>query len=434
MVKKTIDLDTKLAIPLNIGIETYNELSIIIAVDYGNWIIAKNRIQVDILNCLKSHSIGETIDLYPDNYSDIRDVVTQIIAKDFCNPNVLSVRKNSLQLHITNACNLRCKHCYMFSGEKDSDELTFDEIKEIITEFALGGGEEVVFTGGEVLLFPNFRNILEVSKKAGLRNVVMTNGVLWSKSLAKDCASLIESVQVSIDGYDEESNSKVRGKGNYNKALQAVENFIEYGIDTQISVTPLFENPDKEVICYVHWAKELLDKFGTEKFKIVFNSKLFEGRDIKVDDFILEEYGSFIDKIYYGIYGCEPDLNFIEGRKQKQIFDNCGFGNLCINSKGDVFFCGRISGIKSYFNVKHTKLGKLLELRQKAQKYSNVNNLIPCKDCNLKNICGGGCRLEYFQGFCDNCRFDTSPKRVCSQKQKKEVLELLIRTNEKLFS
>ena len=67
--------------------------------------------------------------------------------------------------------------------------------------------------------------------------------------------------------------------------------------------------------------------------------------------------------------------------------------------------------------------------------YSNINNLLPCKDCELKYICGGGCRIIHFNGFTDYSERHTNilPKRECNIAIKEEFYELMIRTNRFLF-
>ena len=37
-------------------------------------------------------------------------------------------------LHITNLCNLKCKHCYASAGEKFPNEMTYDEIIDVIDQ------------------------------------------------------------------------------------------------------------------------------------------------------------------------------------------------------------------------------------------------------------------------------------------------------------
>ncbi len=49
---------------------------------------------------------------------------------------------------ITNRCNLNCKHC-AFNNRDSSNELTTDEVKQIILNLAKEKLFGVIFTGGE---------------------------------------------------------------------------------------------------------------------------------------------------------------------------------------------------------------------------------------------------------------------------------------------
>lgn len=76
-------------------------------------------------------------------------------------------------------------------------------------------------------------------------------------------------------------------------------------------------------------------------------------------------------------------------------------------------------------------------LSKKAMELSDINNLYPCCNCELKYICGGGCRISYFNDLatCDDIEhFDVSniPPRKCDFDNKKYFYNMMIKTN-KLF-
>lgn len=431
-MKKKIDLEKKYNIPQNIGIQFHNNKRIIIAVDFANWIIADNDIQLDIFKDLRYHNIQEIIDKYPHNYEDVKWVITQIEARHFCKSKLKTYTTNNLQLYLTNECNLRCPHCFMHSGIKKNDELSYDEFIEIITQFASDGGEKIIFSGGEVMTYVKFDALLKYAKGKGLFVSIMTNGTLWNSSIIDKLSQYIDEIQISIDGYNEESNSKVRGINNFEKALNTVESFLKKKINTKIAVTPLFKNPEKEISEYIEWGKNLLNKYGSKNLQIIFNSELLPGRAIDLNSDINKKYPKYINEIYAGIYGIDMDAPFINAMLHNNIFDNCGYGNLSITSNGDIYLCGNITGTHSIGNIRTIEKNKLKEIREKAIKYSHVSNLIPCKDCDLKNICGGNCRIKYFKNFGNN-DFDSSLTRICSKENKEAMLETLIRTNKSLF-
>lgn len=94
---------------------------------------------------------------------------------------------------------------------------------------------------------------------------------------------MLSRVQISIDGYSEETNSKVRGKGNFSKALQTVESFLKYHVYTEISVTPyLDKNLEVDYPKYVEFAKNLYQNYGDVNFLVKFTFDILEGRNIVV--------------------------------------------------------------------------------------------------------------------------------------------------------
>ena len=122
-----------------------------------------------------------------------------------------------LQFYITNMCNLRCPHCYMRCEEKIEKELSFAEKKMVLKDFYENGGRRILFTGGEVMMSPDFLELLEYTKKfSEAYIIVLTNGTLWDEEKIEFASQYIDEVQISIDGYSEETNSKVRGVGAFN--------------------------------------------------------------------------------------------------------------------------------------------------------------------------------------------------------------------------
>ena len=67
----------------------------------------------------------------------------------------------SLFLHITNGCNLKCKHCYSFDNKKTTGNLKKKEIIKLIDEFRELGGKKLTISGGEPLLRKDILSILK---------------------------------------------------------------------------------------------------------------------------------------------------------------------------------------------------------------------------------------------------------------------------------
>ncbi len=135
-----------------------------------------------------------------------------------------------LELQITDACNLHCRHCYLNPGPVN--ELAPDQIKSVLSEFEAMQGLRVLITGGEPLLHTRFSLINEMLPGFSLRCVLFTNGLLLTKEKLKTLK--VHEIQVSIDGL-EQAHDKVRGAGSYHRAMEAVHRALDAGFAVSIS-------------------------------------------------------------------------------------------------------------------------------------------------------------------------------------------------------
>lgn len=329
----------------------------------------------------------------------------------------------------------------MFSGTKRDQELCYEEIENIISNFSNIGCSSITLSGGEVTTRKDFKDIVEFAYKKNLRIRVLTNGVLWSENLISSIANKIEAVQVSIDGYSEESNSIIRGKGNFYKSLKTVDCFLRHGISTEIAITPPYSIiANDEADKYISFCKELLKRFKGEFFKIKIAEQLIDGREVHLTDSESCKYTQYITRIKSSINGWESEVeSFIRAFRNKEIMDNCMYGVFAIDAIGDVFLCSRVSSLKPIGNIRSMSFQDIFTASKKAQQLSKIDNFRPCKNCELRYICGGGCRIDYFPEFAqitnvDQVDFSKISERNCSDKVKGRFYRLMIESNERLFS
>ncbi len=435
---KTIDTSRRYEFPVNIEIVRHSQKILVIAVDYANWIVLDNKDQLEFFQLLRAKVIQDAIEDFNGKQEDIINVLTQIEARGFERKSGQRRVTNNLQLFLTNACNMRCPHCYMFAGDNHENELSFNEIKELISSFAEHGGRHIVLTGGEIKMRRDLSDIIRFSYQSGLTVELLTNGTLWTEKEISEIAPMISSVQISIDGYDEESNARIRGKGNFKKALVNLECFIKNGIDARVAVTPFFDESLKTEDVqkrYIQFGERLLEKYRNKPFKVNFTADLMSGREVKIDKTKNKEYANLVANIYKRIYEEAEDSTFINSIKRHELFDNCTYGNLVVTALGDVYLCGRIPFMKPVANIRCQSLDKIFELSTTAKRLSCIDNLKPCKNCCIKYICGGDCRIKYFTHFKDNSIFqpDVTPERKCDTNRKDYIFDQMIRINKKLF-
>jgi len=146
--------------------------------------------------------------------------------------------ENFLGLHVTSNCQLRCKHCYARNYTYNPDttmEIPLDIIENICidflsTEFPLKD-YAIYLSGGEPLLYSKFEQLCNLVREFQSHLRLSTNGILIPKYI--DVFDKNDRIMVSIDG-DRGTHDRIRGKGSYDKAINALECLQEHEINHSI--------------------------------------------------------------------------------------------------------------------------------------------------------------------------------------------------------
>ena len=177
-----------------------------------------------------------------------------------------------LYFYLTQGCNLRCRHCWIaprFQADGlVAPALELDLFRSIIAQAKPLGLSTVKLTGGEPLIHPDIREILEHIAKEDLRLVVETNGISCTPELVdlvKACT--MPFVSVSIDGANAKTHEWIRGiPGCFEAALAGIRNLVAAGVACQIIMTVMRPNRD-QMEAVVRMAESL--GVGSVKFNIV---------------------------------------------------------------------------------------------------------------------------------------------------------------------
>ncbi len=143
----------------------------------------------------------------------------------------------SAAIDITYRCNYNCPYCYVgcFS-DAIRRELSKKEIFSVIDELAKLDVLVLCLCGGEPTLRKDLFDIIQYANEKGIDVNMVTNGSLISDNFASKLAeSGIAAVQVSLDGSKPEIMEKLRPKGSYDRAINAIKNLTEYSIPTIVS-------------------------------------------------------------------------------------------------------------------------------------------------------------------------------------------------------
>lgn len=440
-----IDPQKTYKMPSKISVRPFDNKILVISSETANWLLLHNDRQLEIFNALRKRcTVSSLLEQFPnDAYQDIIAVLVELEAKKFEDLNVRLPQEHGMYLYLTQRCNQRCRHCYMYAGDcgSFSEELTTAEIISLLGQFAKYGGEVVTLTGGEATMRSDFSEIVRNAKDLGLKVCVLSNGLLWDNTLIALAKDYIDEVQISIDGFDSGSYQSVRGVDTFDCALNTVDSLVTAGVKVTVAISPLLETllPNQEE--YIQFAKKLMKKYEQHAFLVKFNTELMEGRTIKPTEAENMEYRLAAKKIKTACNPLSAEENFALNHRSNTIFANCGFGGLCISSIGNVYFCSIIAKCAKQGNIKTDSFEEIMSRSSKARRASDVNNLHPCCECDLKYLCGGGCRVKFFKGLAqsefregESERLDTKYTRdvVCKKEDREKIYSLMIASN-KLF-
>jgi len=317
-------------------------------------------------------------------------------------------RPNSfhLQWHITERCNLNCKHCY-FDERFLKNELSlnqvlniFDDYFKLLKKWRISRERAMIsITGGEPLVRADFPKLLKkcYQNRKKTRYGILTNGILLNdRKIAELKKFKIDYVQVSLEGM-EKRNDEIRGKETFKKVVKAVKLLTKNGINTAVSVTVTRQNL-KDIPLLIKLSKELkVNALGLRRFIPIGRGEKMrelmlspqETKDLYL--YILETKQKLKDlksKLILTI-GCEDGILAQEGYRVNGCV--AGYSSLTILPNGDVYPCRRLpiyvgNVLKQSLEDIFYKSTKLKELRD----YRKMD--IRCQHCSYFGKCMGGAK------------------------------------------
>ncbi len=150
-----------------------------------------------------------------------------------------SDKKPVVVWNVTQACNLKCVHCYAHATEKGhKKELSTKEGFAVLDDLAEFGVPVVLFSGGEPLVRKDLMDLASYAVQRGMRAVISTNGTLITRTMAKELRKVgLSYVGVSLDGL-KEVHDRFRGKkGAFRDAMQGIRNCQEQGLKVGLRFT-----------------------------------------------------------------------------------------------------------------------------------------------------------------------------------------------------
>ena len=321
-----------------------------------------------------------------------------------------------LQWHITERCDLRCRHCYQ--EERPVDDLPLSRLLEVWDQYraflkhlrqaADGGAMQgyLTITGGEPLLHDDFWSLMEtvVQSKMPCRLAVLTNGTQIDREAARRLARMkLRYVQVSIDG-TQATHDAIRGVGSFDATVRGIEHLVRAKVVTLISMTAHRENfrefPEvarlgKKLKVHKVWSDRLLP-FG--------RGGLLEPLDKEeVHEWLrlMSQTKSAIERRFFSKTKVGLD-RAMQSLVPGGVPYRCAAGKtlLAVGARGEVYPCRRMP--HEVGNLFEQPLADLYDSSLFLQKLREDRTACSgCEGCRHFSHCGGGLRCYSYAKYAD---------------------------------
>jgi len=216
-------------------------------------------------------------------------IPAEIPEKEMAHPDIRLDALDNLWFQVAGTlCNIACGHCFISCSPANRSFrfMALEQVKRYLKESLQMGVKEYYFTGGEPFMNRQLLDILQLTLEYGPATV-LTNGMLITEKTARRLQELEAGsiysleIRVSLDGYSEEMNDAIRGKGVFQKTLRGVRLLYEYGFLPIITVAKTWEDRDDEAALkgFINLLKE--NGCARPRLKILPSLKI--GREIARD-------------------------------------------------------------------------------------------------------------------------------------------------------
>lgn len=305
----------------------------------------------------------------------------------------LRARVFTLQWHITQACDLHCRHCYDRSArtavslEQGLDVL--DQLETFCEARNVPG--QVSFSGGNPLLHPQFEELYAAAAQRGLTCAILGNPAPRRRIEALLGIQEPAFFQVSLEGL-QEHNDHIRGPGHFDRTLEFLDVLRDLDIYAMVMLTLTAANQDQLL--------PLAETLRGRADLLTFNRLSLFGEGARLADVPMAGYEDFLagylraadDNPVLGLKDGLLNLRMTrQGLPPAELFGGCAghgcgaaFNFLALLPDGEVHACRK-------FPSKVGQLGPqgLAEIYDDAPARAFRRGCSQCDACGIKPVCGG---------------------------------------------
>ena len=315
----------------------------------------------------------------------------------------------AFQWHITEACDQRCKHCYIYalgSHAKFKEMALADMVKVIgnCQTFCEKSGRLPYFylTGGDPILHPQFWKLVGLLKERDLPFAILGNPFHLTDEVCRRLAEHgCRKYQLSLDGL-RDTHDRIRRPGSYDETLAAIPPLKRAGIAVAVMATVskwnVAEIPalvdvavehEADIFAFARYCPSMADRNVTcspQEYRDMMEAcwerfQKYEARGCKTT-FSLKDHLWILFQYEKGLF--DPG----DYPKDDMIYGGCNCGNchMTILSDGAVYACRRMES-----RVGNALVDDLFDLftGDTYEEYRRYDKFEKCAGCELWRFCRG---------------------------------------------
>lgn len=307
-----------------------------------------------------------------------------------------------VNLRVTNRCNFKCVHCFPNSSSGYSDELSMEEMIDIINELARYKPLHITFTGGEPFVLKKFLDLAELANSKGMIVSICTNASLINdEHISRLAKCAIGALKISLDGTTAETHDAYRGAGKFEKLLPKIRKIADAGIPVCINTIISKIN--------FHQYRQVIDLVKDLKAaEFAYDTVRKTGRAIDNWDNLSLSFDECLECLSYfkSLHPRAGDVvmgsaifplileDIIEEEHIKKACGTC-LSNIVILANGDVTSCWRmVDNNRIAGNIRDSSLHEIWSNAEhfKTIRDLEISSIEKCRDCERNVFCDGSCR------------------------------------------
>ena len=288
----------------------------------------------------------------------------------------------SATIELTDACNLRCIHCYR--GRPKQSYWNVATMRQLLRELRAMGTMHITITGGEPFTHPDCVKILEMVGEMGFVLSVQTNATMDVGYLATYAKNYpIKAVSISVYSIASDTHDRITAiPGSLEQTLKSIEFLVDNHVPVSVNCPVMTLNVkdmqplqkycnQKGITC--NFAFKIIPAQENDKdtkalncFSAELLAECMRNNDIRL-------YQNILDDIRRSRPGCR--------------YCQTGFRSVTLDAQGNVLICNAYR--KKCGNVKEQELAEIWSRSKRLHDWRHILSKVndKCKNCPAYAYC-----------------------------------------------